>query len=392
MSRPAVDFLTHLRRSKLALPAEFRGGEVAPSPGATIMQTIPPWLGWLLDIRGMAESTIGNYGLDARSFALYAERQGVVFAHAVDHRLIERYLQDILRGGAARSTAIRHFYALRNLFRYLEREGIVPRNPTATAFAPKAQPRRLPDGWLRTEEYGAVIRALKRDGSLRGRRNLAMIAVPLMAGLRCAETVQLRVEDVDLTLGQLRVRHGKGDRERFVTLVKPLRAILHDYIENVRPALINRPAGSLRRPRGSYWHLAYVAPGGRRVVCSTGTKDEAEARRMLLTLAPAPPDAGWLFVREGRYGLTKARAAEPMTFRMLSMLVHQQLPGILGRRVWTHLLRHSFASRLRTNGAPLDTIKEELGHARLDTTLIYSHLTTEQRRREVERYFRGRAR
>jgi site-specific recombinase XerD len=78
-----------------------------------------------------------------------------------------------------------------------------------------------------------------------------------------------------------------------------------------------------------------------------------------------------------------------MTTRTFSNLVRERLPGILGRRVWTHLLRHSFASRLRMNGAPIDTIKDELGHAQLATTLIYSHLTTEQRRREVDRYFTG---
>lgn len=390
MTLAAVDFLAHLRRSRPALPAEYRGGEVVPSPGATITQAIPPWLGWILDIRGYTLNTMSNYGLDARDFAAYAERQGVVFAHAVDHRLIERYLIDMQRAGAARSTAIRHFYALRSLFLYLEREGLVPRNPAAIAFAPKPAPRKLPAGWIRAEEYATVIRALRKDKSLAGRRDLAMIAVPLMAGLRCAETVHLRVEDVDLAIGQLRVRSGKGDRERFVTLVKPLRAILRDYLENVRPALVGKPAGRLERRPGRAWILIYRTPAGL-VRRSIGTRDEDVAQRMLRELAPAPPDAGWLFVRSSGHGRVE-KASEPLTFRMLSMMVHDRLPGILGRRVWTHLLRHSFASRLRTHGAPLDTIKEELGHARLDTTLLYSHLTTDQRRREVERFYTGRTR
>jgi integrase/recombinase XerC len=53
-----------------------------------------------------------------------------------------------------------------------------------------------------------------------------------------------------------------------------------------------------------------------------------------------------------------------------------------------HVLRHSFASRLRENGAPPELIQEALGHASINTTMIYAHISTAKRKAELARYLR----
>jgi len=58
---------------------------------------------------------------------------------------------------------------------------------------------------------------------------------------------------------------------------------------------------------------------------------------------------------------------------------------VIGRPVHPHMLRHSFASRLRENGAGLQVIQEALGHANINTTTMYAHLTTNRRRQELAR-------
>ena len=62
---------------------------------------------------------------------------------------------------------------------------------------------------------------------------------------------------------------------------------------------------------------------------------------------------------------------------------------LVGRPVHPHMLRHSFASRLRENGAPLELISECLGHAGIGTTMIYAKITTKKRHEDLARYLKG---
>jgi site-specific recombinase XerD len=106
------------------------------------------------------------------------------------------------------------------------------------------------------------------------------------------------------------------------------------------------------------------------------------ARPALLRDTVAP----WLFVAGTRRGRRKYRTGAPLLTRSVFGIVRTKLSPIVGRPVHPHMLRHSFASRLRENGADLQLIQEALGHASITTTTIYAHLTTAKRMAEIARF------
>jgi len=79
------------------------------------------------------------------------------------------------------------------------------------------------------------------------------------------------------------------------------------------------------------------------------------------------------------------RAGLALSPKTIFQLVRRAVAPIIGRPVHPHMLRHSFASRLRENGADLQLIQEALGHAQISTTVMYAHLTTTRQRQELAR-------
>ncbi len=80
------------------------------------------------------------------------------------------------------------------------------------------------------------------------------------------------------------------------------------------------------------------------------------------------------------------RAGLPLLIRYIFHIVRTGVSPIVDRRAFPHLLRHSFASRLRENGAPLELIQEAMGHANLSTTMVYAHLSSSKRRTDLTRF------
>jgi site-specific recombinase XerD len=80
------------------------------------------------------------------------------------------------------------------------------------------------------------------------------------------------------------------------------------------------------------------------------------------------------------------RAGLPLGSRSVLWIVRKSVGPIVGRSVFTHMLRHSFASRLRENSADLQDMQEALGHASIVTTTMYAHLSTRRRREKLAAY------
>jgi integrase len=134
---------------------------------------------------------------------------------------------------------------------------------------------------------------------------------------------------------------GMGDKQRECTVVPRLRGILRAYVAHVWPAIVGGRYGS-----------------------------------------------PYLFTRTGQH-CARIRAHLPLLTRLIYWILKHQVSPVVGRRVHTHMLRHSFASRLRENGAPLELIQDALGHANIGTTLIYAHVSTKKQRADIARYLEG---
>ena len=213
-------------------------------------------------------------------------------------------------------STLRRFYRLR-----LE-QGAVREDPTARVKAPK-KPRSLPKN-LSEGQVEALLAAPDADSTL-GLRDRAMLETLYATGLRVSELVGLKLGQVSLDAGVVRVL-GKGSRERLVPLGDEAIAWLKRYLADARPGL----AGGAKTD-----HLFLTA------------------RR-----SPLTRQAFWHLIK--RYGT---------------------IAGIPTDTVSPHVLRHAFATHLLNHGADLRVVQLLLGHADITTTTIYTHVARERLKR-----------
>lgn len=272
--------------------------------------------------RGLSPNTVRAYRRDLGQFAAFMRAEGAALEEAAEAH-IARFAQTLADLGLGAATIARKLTAVRVFARFLVAEGLLPRDFTELVEARKT-PRKLP----RTLSEGRAARLVAAPSGQNERdlRDRALMELLYAAGLRVSEAAGLRLSDVDLEEGWVRCV-GKGSKERIIPIGKPARDWLAKYLE----ARTARSAGN-----------PYLFAGrGER---------------------PISRQAVWRVVKRC------AREA-----------------GI-AQRVTPHTLRHCFASHLLAGGADIRTIQEMLGHARLATTQIYTHVNTD---RLKEAYRRG---
>jgi integrase/recombinase XerC len=362
----------------------IRPAPLASRSALTLAQAAPQFLGWFRYVRQRTENTVMNYGQDLRSFLAFCDRIGISTPDQVHFPEVEMYLAALQHErGCKPPTVNRHRFAVSSFFRYLCRVGIVAANPTDDVF-PLKTPKRLPT-YLTIPEQERVLEVMAADATPMGRRDHALIATGLFCGLRVEEVCHLRLADVDLDAspeaGRLRVVAGKGDKDREAPIIPRLREILRAYLAEVRPQLQGRRPGCVWQVDSGGWRSAYWRDGRRHY---KPHRTEADARAWLKRESPLLPDGGWFFVNANPTGGHRQhRAGKPLLTRSVHALVHRVVSPIVGRPIHPHALRHSFASRLRYNGAGIELIQEALGHADIRTTAIYAHLPTAKRNAEL---------
>jgi len=253
--------------------------------------------------RGCSPHTVAAYRRDL------ARWTGANLAFTPDG--VEKWLATLRREGLAPASVARHRAALSSFARFLEAEGVADQNPVRLADSPARPERKLP----RTLGRNDVARLLAAPGldTAKGRRDTALLEVLYASGLRVTELTTLRMVDLDLDGGWVRVR-GKGDKERRVPLGEPAREAIRRYLADT--------------------------PG----------------KRGIDRVFPIERNRVWTLIRR-----------------------HAARAGI-GRLPSPHWLRHSFATHLLGGGADIRVIQEMLGHARVTTTQIYTHVADERLR------------
>ncbi|MFC3150937.1 site-specific tyrosine recombinase XerD [Litoribrevibacter euphylliae] len=280
-------------------------------------QIISNYLDSLWLEKGLSDNSLAAYRRDLKSLAEFVEKLDKTLLQ-VDRIDLMDYLGSRMRAGyKARSTA-RMMSCVRSFYRYLIRESKISEDPTQNLESPKLG-RPIPDS-LTEEEVDRLLDAPDIKTNL-GLRDRTMLEVLYATGLRVSELVGLRLEQVNLRQGLVRVT-GKGNKERLV----PLGEEAMDWIESF-----------LKEARGE----------------------------MLPDLSDSivfPSQQGRPMTRQTFWHRIKRYAIEAGITKHLS----------------PHTLRHAFATHLLNHGADLRVVQMLLGHSDLSTTQIYTHVARQR--------------
>lgn len=266
---------------------------------------------------GLARNTLAGYRSDLALFAAWLAPRGTALPHA-DAADLAAYLADFSQRAKPASQR-RLLAAWRRYYRHLATHGLIGEDPTLR-LEPPMPTQRFPR--TLSEAQVEALLAAPDLGTPLGLRDRCMLEVLYAAGLRVSELVELRLFEVSLNDGLVRVM-GKGSKERLV------------------------PLGQI----AAEWITRYLREG-----------------RPLL-LAGRSSDA--VFV---------TRLAAPMTRQMFWRIIkqHALAAGIAPERVSPHTLRHAFATHLLNHGADLRVVQLLLGHADISTTQVYTHVARER--------------
>jgi integrase/recombinase XerC len=258
--------------------------------------------------RQASRHTLSSYQRDLSAWQRYCQDNALHDPNTVQFTHVQQFMAQEHRRGLAAKSIQRRLSALRSLFKYLMKQGILRHNPSQGIRAPKAA-RKLPQV-LDVDEAVRLVE-LPTDGQ-HGLRDRAMLELLYSSGLRVSELCSLLWRDLDLDDGLVTV-FGKGGKTRVVPVGSHALNALHAW-------QIHTPSG-----------------------------------------ADTP-------VFPGRNGIPISTRAIQLRMRHLA-----QQQGIW-KRVYPHLLRHSFASHMLESSGDLRSVQELLGHADIATTQIYTHL------------------
>ena len=281
------------------------------------VDVLDQYLQHLRNERQKSPATLRAYATDLRGFHDWLNQNRGVDVREVSRLQLRRYLVELEEQGLAPSSVQRKLASLRGLFRWLHGEGHIDKDPVRLLKGPKL-PKRVPR-FLTGAEVDALL-AQPFDDSPQGLRDRAILETLYSTGCRVSECAGIDLDAIDLDEGIVRVL-GKGQKQRLAMLGKPALAAIADWL----PARKRLLQAARRSDHGALW----INRRGSRL------------------------SARWVFETV----VARARRAELQT------------------RLTPHGLRHSFATHLLDRGADLRTVQELLGHARLVTTEIYTHVS-----------------
>jgi integrase/recombinase XerC len=279
--------------------------------------------------RNVSEHTLRNYMSDLMQFydhlapadpATGARRE--IDIRQIDHITIREWLSSLHAAQKKKTSVARKLAALRTFFQFLVREGIVELNPAKLVSTPRLE-KKLPVH-LSVEDAIRFIETPDIETDL-GKRDRAILELLYGTGVRVSELTKLDLADVDFKDKLVRVT-GKRRKQRIVPFGDPALHALLNYLTVRNGFLQNAPI------------------------------DERESEAVFLN-----------------YQGTR------ITTRSVGRMVDKYIQICAGiHNISPHALRHSFATHLLDSGADLRDIQELLGHARLSTTQIYTHVSMEK--------------
>ncbi|WP_212925035.1 tyrosine recombinase XerC [Oceanobacillus sp. J11TS1] len=263
--------------------------------------------------------TIQFYRTDLETFEAFMNRENVNGLKDVSYREVRVFLTKLYNDALSRRSVSRKISSLRSFYRFLEREKMVVENPFTQLTLPKAE-KPVPS-FLYKEELEKLFSVSDVSTDL-GQRDQALLEILYGTGIRVSECQQLRVKDIDFSIGTIFVT-GKGRKERYVPFGSFAEAALQKYLLDGRKNLLN--------------------------------KSHNVTENVFLN----------------------ARG-NPITTRGIRTILNKIVEkASLNIQVHPHKLRHTFATHMLNEGADLRSVQELLGHESLSSTQIYTHVSKE---------------
>ena len=264
--------------------------------------------------RGLSGNTRAAYQSDLTGFSTYLGGRGLHSVNDVTRDHIIDYMESERARGLSVNSVSRHLVAIKVFFKFLQQEGLLAKNVTEAMDSPRLW-RILPET-LSAKEVERMLSVPVGDDKA-AVRDRAILELFYASGLRVSELAGLTLEALHIESEYVRVT-GKGNKVRIVPFGKRARSAIERYLADSRPGFLK----------------------------------EGGSQHVFLTYRGKP------FSRKGLWKMIKGFAVR----------------ADINRNISPHTLRHSFASHLLANGAPLRMIQEMLGHADIATTQIYTHI------------------
>lgn len=279
--------------------------------------------------RNVSEHTLRNYTSDLLQFLDYiapedpqtAKRREVPVGQ-IDHITIREWVSTLHSANKKKTSIARKIASLRTFFQFLVREGILELNPAKLVATPRIE-KKLPNH-LSIEDAIRFIETPDVETDM-GKRDRCILELLYATGIRVSELTKLDIKDIDFRNKLIKVT-GKRKKQRIVPFGDPALHAIFNYLEVRKNFLDNAP--------------------------------------------PTERDENALILN---YQGTR------ITTRSVGRMVDKYIKQCAGiHNISPHSLRHSFATHLLDSGADLRDIQELLGHARLSTTQIYTHVSMEK--------------
>ena len=268
--------------------------------------------------KNYSPNTVEAYENDLMQFKQFVCGEDLFDPQTIDSVFVRRWMVSLMEEGYSPLSVNRKLSSLKSFYKYLSKYNKVETNPAKRLSGPKAN-KPLPY-FIKDKDMADLFSELETEDTFEGERDKVLLDVFYSTGIRCAELIGLKDEDIDFGAQLMRIT-GKRNKQRLVPFSVGLK-------ENLR---------------------AYLSVRDEKIETS---------------------DKKAFFIRNN---------GQPLSKTIVYTIVKKRLSEVpnLSKRS-PHVLRHSFATSMLNHGADLNAVKELLGHASLSSTEVYTHTTFEE--------------
>lgn len=266
-----------------------------------------------------SDYTETNYEIDLNKYEEYLNQKKINYQN-IKYQDVSDFIINLKKAGYKSTTINRILSTLRSFYHFLLEKGKISSNPFGLINGLKTE-KKLPN-YFKYNEFISMVDSL--DDTPLGIRNRLILEMLFATGVRVGELVSIKLNDIDYDNSEIKVL-GKGQKERIVFFGNVCKEVLGKYLSESRPVLLN----------GKQSDYLFINNNG-------GTLTDRGVRLIIQNIT---------------------------------------LQASIKTKVSPHTFRHSFATIMLNEGCDIRSVQELLGHASLNTTSIYTHLTNEEIRK-----------